>query len=86
MKQLQGGAATFNKKVGLRRPNLLSVIFKGIIMEELGLSLDLLEKELKSKLLKDISFNSGRILGSMCTRPHPLATDIFTRYIEKKYW
>ncbi|MBN2536544.1 MAG: tyrosine decarboxylase MfnA [Spirochaetales bacterium] len=52
-------------------------------MNELGLSIDLLEKELKSKLQKDRTFDSGRILGSMCTRPHSLASDIFTRYIEK---
>lgn len=52
-------------------------------MEELGLSIDLLEKELRSKLQKDCTFDSGRILGSMCTRPHSLAIDIFIRYIEK---
>lgn len=52
-------------------------------MEEIGLSVEALEKELRSRLQKDWTFNSGRILGSMCTRPHSMAIDIFTRYIEK---
>ncbi|MBN2441687.1 MAG: tyrosine decarboxylase MfnA [Spirochaetales bacterium] len=52
-------------------------------MEELGLSVDALDKELRALLQKDINFDSGTILGSMCTRPHNLAIDIFTRYIEK---
>jgi tyrosine decarboxylase / aspartate 1-decarboxylase len=52
-------------------------------MEEMGLSIDALEKQLRTKLQKDRTFDSGRILGSMCTRPHSLAIDIFTRFIEK---
>ncbi|AFK22726.1 L-tyrosine decarboxylase [Pyrococcus sp. ST04] len=31
----------------------------------------------------DLSFSSDRILGSMCTMPHPLAIEVFCRYIDR---
>lgn len=31
---------------------------------------------------KDFSFAQGRILGSMCTQPHPAAVEAFTQFIE----
>lgn len=40
-------------------------------------------EELESKLQKDFTFKSGRIIGSMCTSPHPFAKRVYIRYLEK---
>lgn len=40
-------------------------------------------EELESKLQTDFSYKSGKIIGSMCTNPHPLARKVFSRYLEK---
>ncbi len=39
--------------------------------------------ELNKRLSKDFTFNSGRIVGSMCTNPNRFARSIYSRYIEK---
>jgi len=39
-------------------------------------------EELKKARSKDTVFSSGRILGSMCTRPHPLAVKAYRMFIE----
>jgi len=39
-------------------------------------------EELKKARLKDLTFSSGRILGSMCTRPHPMAVKAYRMFIE----
>ena len=31
---------------------------------------------------KDFTFSSGRILGSMCTQPHPIAKEAYVRFLE----
>jgi len=40
-------------------------------------------KELESRLSEDFTYSSGRIIGSMCTRPHPLARKVYTRFLDK---
>jgi len=40
-------------------------------------------RELEEKTRGDLTFDSGRILGSMCTYPHPLAVKVVTRYIDR---
>jgi tyrosine decarboxylase/aspartate 1-decarboxylase len=40
-------------------------------------------EELEQRLAMDFSYESGRILGSMCNNPHPLARRVFARYLEK---
>ncbi|MGQ9641117.1 MAG: tyrosine decarboxylase MfnA [Candidatus Bathycorpusculaceae bacterium] len=40
-------------------------------------------KQLESRLKKDFTFKSGRIVGSMCTEPHPIARRVYFRYLEK---
>ncbi|MGQ9539235.1 MAG: tyrosine decarboxylase MfnA [Candidatus Bathycorpusculaceae bacterium] len=40
-------------------------------------------KELESRLKRDLTFKSGRIIGSMFTLPHPFARKIYARYLEK---
>jgi tyrosine decarboxylase/aspartate 1-decarboxylase len=40
-------------------------------------------EELSKRLAKDFTYNSGKIMGSMCTKPHPLAVKVYTKYIEK---
>ena len=39
-------------------------------------------KELDAKKEKDYSFSSGRILGSMCTQPHPIAKEAYLKFLE----
>jgi len=51
------------------------------MMEE-GTPRDIILEELKRKLKNSFSYESGRILRSMCTRPHPLAKQIFTRFLD----
>ncbi|ASJ08238.1 tyrosine decarboxylase MfnA [Thermococcus siculi] len=40
-------------------------------------------EELERKTEEDLTFDSGRILGSMCTYPHPLAVEVVRRYIDR---
>jgi len=40
-------------------------------------------KELKIRTSEDLTFNSGKILGSMCTYPHPFARRIITEYMDR---
>ncbi|GCC10671.1 histidine decarboxylase [archaeon] len=39
-------------------------------------------KLLESLSRKDVSYNSGRVLSSMCTSPHPIAREVFLKFIE----
>lgn len=52
-------------------------------LQDKGLSWNIVLKELESKLSKDLTYNSGKILGSMCTRPHPLVRRIYVRYLDR---
>ncbi|WP_456366986.1 tyrosine decarboxylase MfnA [Thermococcus sp.] len=40
-------------------------------------------KELEEKTRGDLTFDSGKILGSMCTYPHPLAVKVVQHYIDR---
>jgi len=48
-----------------------------------GLAKDNVLRLLKDYLREDLTYSSGRILGSMCTSPHPFAKRIFIKTIEK---
>lgn len=39
-------------------------------------------KELQNYQKKDFTFSSGRILGSMCTQPHSIAKEAYTKFLE----
>ncbi|ACJ17200.1 glutamate decarboxylase [Thermococcus onnurineus NA1] len=39
--------------------------------------------ELEEKTAEDLTFDSGRILGSMCTYPHPFARKVISLYIDR---
>ncbi|AIU69353.1 L-tyrosine decarboxylase [Thermococcus eurythermalis] len=39
--------------------------------------------ELRRKTAEDLTFDSGRILGSMCTYPHPFAIKVITEFIDR---
>jgi len=52
-------------------------------MENEGLPQSLVLKELESRLSRDFTYGSGRIIGSMCTCPHPLAREVYTRFLDK---
>ena len=38
--------------------------------------------KLQSRLKMDFTYDSGRIIGSMCTSPHPLARKVYCRFLE----
>ena len=40
-------------------------------------------EELRAKTAEDLTFDSGRILGSMCTYPHPFAVKIVREFIDR---
>ncbi len=48
-----------------------------------GVDEDEVLKELERKTKTDLTFDSGRILGSMCTSPHPLARKVFEIYMDR---
>jgi tyrosine decarboxylase/aspartate 1-decarboxylase len=52
-------------------------------MEIKGLPRKKLLKELESRLREDFTYESGKIVGSMCTEPHPLAKKVYTRFLDK---
>jgi tyrosine decarboxylase/aspartate 1-decarboxylase len=52
-------------------------------LQTIGLPQKVILKELESNLKKDFTFKSGRIIGSMCTEPHPFARKVYVRYLEK---
>ncbi len=51
-------------------------------MDFKGLSRDKVLKLLKRVKREDLTYDSGKILGSMCTSPHPLAKEVFCEFIE----
>ena len=52
-------------------------------MQNKGSPENLVLKELESKLRNDFTYGSGRIIGSMCTCPHPLAKKAHTRFLDR---
>ncbi len=52
-------------------------------LHDVGLEPDEVLRELSHRLAEDSSFESGRILGCMCSPPDPLSASIFARYLEK---
>jgi tyrosine decarboxylase/aspartate 1-decarboxylase len=51
-------------------------------MDECGLSKDEVLKRLSRAQEKDLSYSGGRILGSMCTSPHELGKEVYSRFME----
>ncbi len=54
-----------------------------IKMQEKGLKKEEILKILEQKLDKDCSYNTGEILGSMCTEPNKFGVDVYMKYISK---
>jgi len=52
-------------------------------LESEGLPQGSVLKELESRLSRDFTYSSGRIIGSMCTCPHPLARKVYTRFLDR---
>ncbi|MFW9818604.1 MAG: tyrosine decarboxylase MfnA [Candidatus Thorarchaeota archaeon] len=52
-------------------------------MQEKGLEKEEILKILEKKLEKDFSYNTGKILGSMCTEPNKFGVETYTKYISK---
>jgi len=52
-------------------------------MHEKGLPQSLVLQQLKSKLKGDFTYDSGKILGSMCTKPHAFAKQVYMKCLEK---
>ena len=51
-------------------------------MQNKGLSERSVLNELELKLGNDFTYNSGRIIGSMCTSSHPLARKVYARFLD----
>ncbi len=52
-------------------------------MEQTGIPQEKILEELNEKLKKDLTYESGKILGSMCTTPHEIAKKVMMMYPEK---
>ena len=52
-------------------------------MENEGLPQNLVLKELELRLRNDFTYGSGRVIGSMCTCPHPLARKTYTLFLDR---
>lgn len=52
-------------------------------MKQKGVPQEKILEELSERLNKDLTYESGKILGSMCTAPHELAKLVMTLYLEK---
>ncbi len=52
-------------------------------MREKGEPAEAVLKEIEARLSRDLTFNSGKILGSMCTSPHELARQVYAKFLEK---
>lgn len=52
-------------------------------MEQAGKSRESICRELSEILGSDLSYDSGKIFGSMCTKPHDFAVEVYHHYIEK---
>ena len=50
---------------------------------EKGLPQKTIRKMLETKLQRDLSYSSGKILCSMCTSPHRFTKQIYLKYLEK---
>ena len=50
---------------------------------EKGLPEKAILDELESKLKEDFTYDSGRILGSMCTTPYSFAKEVYMKFLEK---
>ncbi|MHA1341721.1 MAG: tyrosine decarboxylase MfnA [Promethearchaeota archaeon] len=53
------------------------------MMEEHGVSEDMIYQILEQRLNKDLKYETGKILGSMCTKPHDFALEVFKKYAYK---
>ena len=52
-------------------------------LNEKGLPKSLVLQQLKSRLKEDFTYDSGKILGSMCTEPHAFAKQVYMEFLEK---
>jgi tyrosine decarboxylase/aspartate 1-decarboxylase len=52
-------------------------------LEEQGIPAQQILKELEERTKGDFSYDSGRILGSMISKPHNFAVEVYSKYIEK---
>ncbi len=52
-------------------------------LNEKGLPEILIRRQLELKLQEDLTYDRGQILGSMCTRPHRFAEQVYMKCLEK---
>ena len=53
------------------------------MMNEYGLTKNEISKKLNSLLSTDETFDSGKIIGSMCTKPDSYSQSIYSKFLEK---
>ena len=51
-------------------------------MQDKGISRDKVIENLREYKKRDLTYQSGRILGSMCTCPHPVALEAYAMFLE----
>jgi tyrosine decarboxylase/aspartate 1-decarboxylase len=56
--------------------------FKGLKMEDKGIPKEQIYQMLRKYKEKDLTHRSGRILGSMCTCPHPVGVRAYSMFLE----
>ncbi|MCP8310674.1 MAG: hypothetical protein L6N94_04175, partial [Candidatus Methylarchaceae archaeon HK01M] len=54
-----------------------------MIVDHKGLPKEIVLKLLDEYLQEDMNYGFGRILGSMCTSPHPFAKMVYSKSMEK---
>jgi tyrosine decarboxylase/aspartate 1-decarboxylase len=52
-------------------------------LEEQGIPADRLLQELEERTKSDYTYDSGRILGSMISKPHRFAAEVYAKYLER---
>lgn len=52
-------------------------------MDEKGLPRSVVIREVRRRLQRDLTYASGRILGSMCTSPHRFARRVYSEYMDR---
>ncbi|MGA1821057.1 MAG: tyrosine decarboxylase MfnA [Thermoplasmatota archaeon] len=51
-------------------------------MEKNGIPLSDVKRRLEAEKVRDVTFSSGRIMGSMCTEPHPISVEAHNMFRE----
>jgi tyrosine decarboxylase/aspartate 1-decarboxylase len=60
----------------------ITIIFQGVKMDKKGITKQEISEKLKEFKEEDMTYRSGRILGSMCTCPHEVGLEAYKMFLE----